>query len=281
MVAGVVMNLITAYLLLTFVALMGMPQLVKDQFSIASDTTVVKSNVLVGDIEQNSPADRAGILPEDRLVSISANGATEKITSASQVPKITDKFAGRTVTIEYVRNGEAATTTATLRTDAEVTASQKTDEPKGYLGVYPSEYSLQRSTWSAPIVAAGLIKQFTVLTFQGIGTALSALFQGDTAKASSQVAGPVGIFVILKDGSLLGYQFILLVIAIISLTLAIMNILPIPALDGGRLWLTLVTRGILKKPLSPRREELINASGFLFLMGLIVLITIVDVRRFF
>jgi regulator of sigma E protease len=69
-------------------------------------------------------------------------------------------------------------------------------------------------------------------------------------------------------------------VAILSLTLAIMNILPVPALDGGRLWLMLITRAI-RKPLSPRKEELINAAGFAFLMCLILLVTIVDVRRFF
>jgi regulator of sigma E protease len=136
--------------------------------------------------------------------------------------------------------------------------------------------------------------QFTSLTFQGLGHALAGLGSiiagavtgntdarqhGQTA-ASEQVSGPVGVFVILQDGSLLGIEFILFIIAIISLTLAIMNILPIPALDGGRLWLTLFTRGI-GKPLSPRKEEWINASGFLFLISLMVLITVVDVRRFF
>jgi regulator of sigma E protease len=182
----------------------------------------------------------------------------------------------------------------TLRSTAVVTASQKTSEPKGYLGVAPSTYSLQRSTWSAPIVAVGLTGQFTALTFQGLGHALSGLGsiiagaatgntharQNGQTKASEQVSGPVGVFVILQDGSLLGIQFIIFIIAIISLTLAIMNILPIPALDGGRLWLTLFTRGI-GKPLSAKREEWINASGFIFLIGLMILITLVDVKRFF
>ncbi|MGH7234716.1 MAG: site-2 protease family protein, partial [Candidatus Saccharimonadales bacterium] len=98
--------------------------------------------------------------------------------------------------------------------------------------------------------------------------------------ATSQVAGPVGIFVILKDGSLLGYQYMLFIIAIISLTLAIMNILPLPALDGGRLWLTLVTRSFGKQ-LSASVEETINAVGMFILLTLIVLITLVDVHRFF
>jgi regulator of sigma E protease len=73
---------------------------------------------------------------------------------------------------------------------------------------------------------------------------------------------------------------VLFIIAYISLVLAIMNILPIPALDGGRLWITLFTRG-LNRPLSAKREEAINAAGFVVLIGLIILITIVDVQRFF
>ena len=83
----------------------------------------------------------------------------------------------------------------------------------------------------------------------------------------------------MKDGSLLGYQFMLFIIAIIALTLAIMNSLPLPALDGGRLWLMLASRA-LKKPISPQREELINAIGFVVLIGLVILITIVDIHRF-
>jgi len=75
-------------------------------------------------------------------------------------------------------------------------------------------------------------------------------------------------------------QFVLFIIAVISLTLAIMNILPIPALDGGRLFLMLTTRAV-KKPLSAKQEELINAAGFFLLIGLIVLVTMVDVKRFF
>jgi regulator of sigma E protease len=72
----------------------------------------------------------------------------------------------------------------------------------------------------------------------------------------------------------------LMIIAYISLTLAIMNILPIPALDGGRLWITLVARA-LKRPLTAKREELINMIGFMVLITLVITISIVDVKRFF
>jgi regulator of sigma E protease len=71
-----------------------------------------------------------------------------------------------------------------------------------------------------------------------------------------------------------------MVIAVISLTLAIMNVLPIPALDGGRLFVTLIYRTI-KKPLTEKAEDIIHGTGFAVLMLLFVLITIVDVKRFF
>jgi regulator of sigma E protease len=77
----------------------------------------------------------------------------------------------------------------------------------------------------------------------------------------------------------MGYQFMLIIIAIISLTLAIMNILPIPALDGGRLFVTLLYRKALRKPLSQEREEQIHGTGFALLMVLFIIITIVDIRR--
>jgi regulator of sigma E protease len=73
----------------------------------------------------------------------------------------------------------------------------------------------------------------------------------------------------------------LAIIAIISLTLALFNILPIPALDGGRLLMILISRGIFKKPLSKVAEERWVASSMAVLFGLMILITIVDVKRFF
>jgi regulator of sigma E protease len=165
-----------------------------------------------------------------------------------------------------------------LRTDAVVAASLNTANPKGYLGISPSQYSLQRFSWSAPIVALGLMVQFTALTFHGLGTAVASLFSGHTTKAAAQVTGPVGIFEILKSGTLLGYQFILMIIAIISLSLAIMNVLPIPALDGGKLFVTLIARAV-NKQISERAENIIYGTGFAVLFALIILITIVDVKR--
>ncbi len=296
MVAGVVMNFITAFVLLIIVALVGLPKLVDNQFTIESDTKISRNDVYVGYVEPKSPASKAGLVSSDRLIGYKIGDDTKIHTfaTAQQLPKVTDKYAGQTLTFVIERDRVQQEKRVALRSDAEIAASLKTDTPKGHLGIAPSELTLRRSTWSAPIVAGGLMGQFTSLTFQGLGKALAGLggivagaVTGNTparqaaqTEASNQVSGPVGIFFVLKSGSILGYQYVLFIIAIISLTLAIMNFLPIPALDGGRMWLTLISRAF-NRPLSQRTEELVNATGFFLLIGLILLISFVDVRRFF
>lgn len=280
MVAGVTLNLLTAIVLLTFLALVGIPKLFDNQFTVASDTKIIKNDVLIGYVAPDSPASHAGVQMQDRLVSYRINNETKTINSAGQLPEITQSLAGQKVVFTVERSGELQDKELTLRSTDEVEASKNTDNPKGYLGVSPSEYTLQRSTWSAPVVAIGLTAQMTKLTFQALGSLVTGLAQGNTKQATEQVAGPVGIFVLIKNGSVLGYQFILMIIAVISLTLAIMNVLPIPALDGGRLFVTLLYRA-LKRPLTKETEERIHGVGFMVLMGLFVLITFVDIKRFF
>jgi regulator of sigma E protease len=293
MLAGVGMNLLTAFVLFTILAVVGMPKLIDNQFTIASDTKTLQGQVLVAQVESDSPASNAGLQSQDRLLSIGeANGPQTTITSQDQLPKLTKALAGRGIAISIRRDGEFKQLNTTLRTNEDVEASLKTTNPKGYLGIAPAEYTLRRSTWSAPIVATGTISQLTVLTMKGLGQALKGLGsiiagtitnnrtarQAGQTQASKDVSGPVGIFFVLKQGSSLGIIFITFIIAYISLALAIMNILPLPALDGGRLYLTLGFH-VAGKKLKKSTEELINGVGFIVLMCLIILITIVDIKR--
>ena len=154
---------------------------------------------------------------------------------------------------------------------------------------------IYRSTWSAPIVAVGFTKQLFVLTVQGLGKALGGLggylagiLSGNETsrdksylKATGEIGGPVAIGAILWSGGIFGLNFVLFIIAIISLTLALINILPLPALDGGRLTMTLISRGLLKRPLSKKTEERLVGASMALLLVLFALITLVDVKRFF
>lgn len=300
MLAGVAMNLLAAFVIFTALAWIGMPQLIDKQFTVKNDTTTLRRDVLVGYIEPGSPGAKAGLQTRDQLLSMEpadASGSYQtempdarvethtdakgqrlmfvrNIVSAEELRSLAKRFAGQQVQIVYERGDRISSQKVTLRSPTQAVNG------KGFLGVVPAEFVLTRATWSAPVQAVGLIGQFTAATFKGLGTAVTALFQGDTTKASEQVSGPVGIVVVLRDGSLLGFQFVLLIIGLISLSLAIMNVLPIPALDGGRFYVLLLSR-IFGKKLSKDMEERIVGTSFIFLLVLIVLITIVDVRRFF
>jgi regulator of sigma E protease len=273
MLAGVGMNLLAAFVIFTALAWIGMPQLIDNQYAVQSDTKVIRRDILVGYVEPGSPAAKAGLHVRDHIDAIGPLGSEQRVTSAAQLPVLTKQYAGQEVSVLYHRSDQNKSALVTLRNASEA-------KKKGYLGVSPAEFTMTRATWSAPVQSVGLIGQFTGATFKGLGTALGALFQGDTAKASEQVSGPVGIVVVLRDGSLLGAQFVLLIVGLISLSLAIMNVLPIPALDGGRFYMLLLSR-IFGRRLSKDMEERIVGASFIFLLGLVALITIVDVRRFF
>lgn len=300
--AGVFMNLVVAYLMFLLLALIGMPHLVGNQFTVASDAHYQRKATFTTTIEtvdKDSPAAKAGLQKGDVITAVGLAGSKPaELSVTSQLSDVTKKYAGQTVLVQFTRDGKTYTKTVQLNSDATVAAAAKQGKTIGRLGVGSSPaqdgLTVVRSTWSAPIVAGGTMVQLTGLTFQGLGKAVAGLGgtiaggvtgnkearQAAQTEASNQVSGPVGIFFVFKYGAELGIRFILMVVAVISLTLAIMNILPIPALDGGRLWITLIAHGI-KRPLSAKREEMINATGFAVLMVLILLVTIVDVKRFF
>lgn len=298
LLAGVTMNLLFALLLFTVLAWIGMPRLIDNQYTVASDTKVVRQELRMSFIDDNSPASAAGLQPRDSVTSITlADGKqTQTISSLSELRKVTKEWAGQSVIINGARkDGQAFTSDAVqLRTTDEVEASRNSGNVKGYLGVVPTELVVRRSTWSAPVVAVGLTAQLSQLTFKALGTALSGLgstiaglVTGNTearqkgqTQATEQTGGIVAIVKIIWESGSLGFVFMLIIIAVVSLTLAIMNVLPIPALDGGRLFVTLLFRG-LRQPLTRSLEERIHGTGMAVLLTLFVIITIVDVRRFF
>ncbi|HEY4964585.1 MAG TPA: M50 family metallopeptidase [Candidatus Saccharimonadales bacterium] len=301
MSAGVFVNIVVGVVLLTILSLIGMPQIIPNQYGVNSGSSTIKHSLAVTQINEvlsGSPAANANLKAGDDITAIGPKGNVAKISSISDLQTATKKFAGQKVNVYYTRDKKQLIVPVTLNSTAIVAASQNSKQPKAYLGVSlnsaSSGVTLVRNTWSAPLVALGLSKQVVVLTYQGLGHALNGLGgiiagtatdntnarKNAQSSAAGQLVGPVGVFVILKDGSSIGIQFMLFIIAIISITLGLMNILPIPALDGGRLWLTLGSRAI-RKPLNARNEELINAVGMLVLFLLLGIITYVDIKRFF
>ncbi len=268
LLAGVVINWLTAAFIFTVLAVVGLPQLLPDQFTVPSDTAYTQRAVVAAVIAKDSPAEKAGIKEGDTILQI----ANQQVSSAEHLTRLTSENAGKTVSVMVERAGQTEQLATTL--------NQTRTGNQGYIGIGPGEQVVRRSTWSAPIVGVGITMQFTWETLKGLGQTVAHLFRQEFNQAGENVAGPVRIFTILQQSSEIGFASVLFLIGIISLSLAVMNALPIPALDGGRLFVTFIFHA-LKKPLPKEREEGIQAAGFMTLMLLVLLITIVDVRRIF
>lgn len=288
--AGVTMNWLIAFVILTVLAFTGMPHFIDNQFSIASDTYISDAPVYIEEIVEDSPADKAGFEKDDEVISaISADNNTE-INSTSDLTSFNSNHAGEKVSYEVKRGDE------TLTIDAKLNSFD--DEYLLGVTMYQTEQTLYRSTWSAPIVGAATTVQLTGETFRGLGDMLWSLgsgvvkqFSGDDTtreegkaaikSAGDSVSGPVGIIgVIFPAFTKAGPTNLAFLAALISVSLACMNVLPIPALDGGR-WLMIAISRLLGKRLSKETEEKIVARAFIFLLILIVLITVLDITRFF
>jgi regulator of sigma E protease len=284
LLAGVLINWLVAVLLLTVLAWTGLPKILPNQFSVASDTTIVKKPIELTLVTKDSPAEKAGLQAGDQILRFGG----KLIQSPDELSEATKVNKGKKVEIIYSRDGVEASKDVTLRTDA----------TKGYLGVSSDQRQQIQASWSAPIVGVVTTGQFTYVTLQGLGNLIADFAKGiflqfspssstraeagkSLEKASNSVAGPIGILgTIFPAAEQAGLTQLIFLTAVISLTLAVMNALPIPALDGGR-WFTMTIFRLLKIPLTKEREEKIQTVGFLLLMGLIVLVTIADVGKLF
>lgn len=287
LLAGVVMNWITAIVLFTALAVIGMPKVLPNQVQLPFDIDVRRSPVTIAKITPNSPADKIGLKVNDELIKI--NG--QSLTEAEKLPVITKQSSGKKVRVEYRRDGKESSLDIQLN-------DEKTVKAGGYLGVVPSQAEKMYSTWSAPIMGVATTGQLSYETIKGVGVLLVKTVHGsigqifgsaelkesaraDLASVSGSVAGPIGILGVLFPSVVnSGIEQIIFVAALISLTLAVMNILPIPALDGGR-WFTMTIFRLFKKDLTKEREENIQATGMLILLILTILVTISDVGKLF
>ncbi len=298
---GVAVNWLVAFIIFTILAWVGMPEFLEGQFTVESDTRTDSAPVQISQVVENSPAAKAGIEPGDLILAIDGNN----FTHTSEITDYNEAHAGEKVvyTIEHTETvsimqcikAPCPTEEHTEIKDLEVTLNPSSAEY--LLGVTMSSLqALSYSTWSAPIVGAGLTVQLTGETFKGLGIMLWNLVSGvaeqfsfdSSVRESGQesistvgdsVAGPVGIIGELFPAfTAAGPSNLAFLTALISVSLACMNVLPIPALDGGR-WLLITIYKIRNKKLTKEVEERIVSRAFVVLLALIVIVTILDILR--
>jgi regulator of sigma E protease len=249
--AGPLANFVLAFVLLfTYAWLIGPP------------TEVPK----IGEVQPNSPAEQAGLQTGELVRSI--NGTP--IQTWRDFVEIVSQSAGVQLTFEV--EGVTGQTREVPITPIEANPEGFEGGERGIIGV--SQMAERETFLSAIVYGAERTYEFAKLIF----LALSMIFQG--AFSIDDLAGPVGIVQITGQAAQNGLAVLLPFTALLSVNIGIFNLLPIPALDGGRL-LFLVVEAVRRKPIDPQKEGLVHFIGFALLMLLILVVTWNDIQRIF
>ncbi len=225
-------------------------------------------NVKIVEMVENAPAAQAGIQVGDIVREV--NG--QKIAANNEFVETVGKYKGEDVTLTIERDGQMQEVHVTPRVDPPahegalgvvISATEITWPPvwqRPFLGVY---YGFKDAIFWGKIVIAGFVKIFTDLA-------------GGTVP--KDIAGPVGIYALTTQATSFGILSLINFMGILSVNLAILNIMPLPALDGGRLLFILI-ESIIGKRVVPKVEAIIHTAGMALLLLLLFAITAYDIKR--
>ncbi len=261
--AGVFMNLVLAVVLLSVQSVVGMPTLVTD--SNAGELSEYKSYIM--DVAADSPAAAAELQEFDRIVRI--NEVSDP--TIEEIQGIINQASGQEINLEIERQGQHQTRVITPRINP--------PEGQGAMGVSLAATGLKKwPWWQAPFIGLERTGQMIVAIISQFGSLIQRAFTqgglGDT------LTGPIGIAIYTKEAAQLGMSYLLEFAALISINLAIINILPLPALDGGRIVFVLMAK-VVGRRLPGKFETITHTAGFILLIALMIAITFKDVRRYF
>jgi regulator of sigma E protease len=259
LLAGPGMNLLIALVVFTATYMIGYPE----------------SPAIVQEVAAGSPAAAAGLRAQDAIVAVD----NVRIRNIAQVKPYIDEHAGQPIKVTVLRNGQNLVFEVTPRTVAQTPSGQ------GKMGILfdvtaAGDYKLVKHPFGESVqLAVGDIAD----NVRQIVTLPTRLLAQQIAPSEAQVVGPVGISqyaaAAVERTTTTGESFWFLnLFAAISLALAITNLLPLPALDGGRL-IFVILEAIRGKRISPEREAVVHFVGMMVLLALMVLITIQDVSR--
>lgn len=261
-VAGVGMNLILAWMIFYTV-------IVYQNFKIIYPT--IEPGVYIGYLEKGFPAEAAGVKVGDKILKVDNKDIKEFDQARSFIRE---------------KNGQSVTLTLSDvdgNNVKQITVTPKKLDKDFLIGVGFSPLGLRQYNTFLEKVFSGITYSFdlTKLTFVGLGKTINDLVGGKFQAVSQSVSGPVGLAGISNDilsNGTSALPFYLWFVGVISLTLSIFNVLPIPALDGGRL-LFLVIEAITKKKIKENTEKLVHQIGFAVLITLALLVTYSDISK--
>ncbi len=269
LIAGVVMNFVLAWILISIGLVIGVPEIVSQQPS--AGTVIAGPRILVNTVEESSPAKMMGIKLGDVITEICGpTTGCVHVTTTDELIRQINTHRGVEVEIHGIRGKESLTYSGELRAK---------DSDKGGLGISMGETVVVKYPWYSALWY-GLLKTLSLIV--AILFAFGALIWGliSGSGVSGDVAGPVGIAQMTGQMRNLGIAPLLQFAALLSINLGIINALPIPALDGGRILFLLIEK-IKGRPVNQKVEGYIHGISFMILIILMLLITARDILKFF
>jgi len=260
LVAGVVFNFVFALILISVAFMFGVPASTESYPQYAN--RMENPHIAITYVEPGAPAELAGLKPGDRILGYSS---VEAVQGAIADSRSMGFF------LKYTRGGVSMEKTVVAKE-----------------GIVPGKHAIGISmdkvaTLQLPIHLAlfegtrftlHMMKEITL----GIYDIVAGIFTG-SSKLSS-VTGPVGIAGMVSDAATLGFTYLMMFTALISINLGVLNLVPFPALDGGRLLFVLI-ESIIRRPIKPVVANAFNAVGFALLIFLMVVVTYKDIVKIF
>jgi regulator of sigma E protease len=267
LVAGVTANALLAWVLFAQALIIGVPTIV--QTPVVGEAT----QLFISDIVPGSPADRAGLVQGDEIRSVvdEKGQKLEALAPQAMTDYVKDR-GGRDITITYVHAKEERSVTLQPANAVAPGAAGRPALGVGLALVANRSLSVPQAFYQATFIT---IDAF-VATAQNLWSILTGAFKG-TADVT-QLVGPVGLISVVNVASENGIGNVIKLAAFISVNLAIINLIPIPALDGGRL-VMLAIETIRRKKLSRTGVQLLNAFSIVIVVVLMVAVTYNDIAR--
>lgn len=266
LIAGVTMNMLLALFIFIGISY-GKVTVGADDPQFGS--RIKESSLIVAEVSKESPAYKAGVVPGSTILSMTSSNQKAQLTTATSLVSFIATHQNSPFLITYkTPDGQEKSTT--------VAAVYGIVPDKKALGISIEQVGVVKTTLLEAITMGyGKTITITSLTISGLTGVVSSLFQGE--EVLSSLSGPVGIAKIVGETSEYGASAILTLVAVLSINLAIFNILPLPALDGGRI-VVVIIESIFRKKIPYKYYAWVNVTGFLALMLLLVVVTFNDIR---
>lgn len=262
--AGVFMNIVLAAVLLSIGLSIGSPQVI-DESNLSKFAQTKDIKVRIMEVLPDSPAERAGLELADTILAIDGH----EIVEIEELQNFLDQKVGATISLTVERKDEVLT--------KELTPEFLSEIDRGGMGVALVRTGFVSYPWYLSWWY-GIIETFKMIWAIIAGFYLIIKNLIINKQMIGEVYGPVGIAGLVGDAARLGFLYLMQFTAVLSVIIAVINFLPFPALDGGRI-LFLIIEGVRGKPANQKFEALMHNLGFALLMILVLVVTFRDVVR--